>query len=62
MTNSQIIANISKKLIACIEFQMSDDGMGLSYAEAKAFAAKSSIAGAAVWAVVDSYFANNHKV
>lgn len=54
MTNAQIIDTLAKKLIKQIAFRMAE--MGESYDQAKAVAMSSSVAGPAVWAVVDAHF------
>jgi hypothetical protein len=54
MTNSQIIEKLSSQLIKKIEWRMAD--LGENYATAKAKVQQDSVAGPAVWAVVDSKF------
>lgn len=54
MTNAQIIANLSAALIATINFRLT---MGYSLDEAKRHARERSIAGPAVWVIVEEHFA-----
>ena len=55
MTNAQIIATLSAKIIAIINHRMNDIGDTLEAAQEHA--RKASCAGPAVWEVVDEHFA-----
>jgi len=57
MTNTLLIATLSAKFARIIKHRMND--IGDSYEEARAYAAGRSVAGPAVWAVIDAEFSNN---
>lgn len=55
MNNQQIIEALVAKLTSRIQHRM--EMMEVSYAEAKAYVADSSVAGPAVWKILDEKFA-----
>lgn len=54
MTNAQIIETLAAKILRAIVYRMTERGE--TYAEAKASVKPTTVAGPAVWAIVDAKF------
>jgi hypothetical protein len=54
MSNATVINTLVAKLAAKIEWAMTE--LEMTYAEAKAYVSKSSVAGPAVWEILDARY------